>query len=106
MKTKIKHTNKDDIKKKMDHLQPEKMKMTPSKQKQPLKAELICQLNKLEDEKQLLQKENLEMGNTIKQLENKLAHLEEKTKTRLGLQCQTPLSPYPLFFWPYPLFLI
>ena len=81
MKTKIKHTNKDDIKKKMDHLQPEKMKMTPSKLKQPLKAELICQLKKLEDEKQLLQKENLEMGNTIKQLENKLAHLEEKTKT-------------------------
>ena len=50
MKTKI---NKDDIKKKIDHLKPKKMKMTPSKQKQPLKAELICQLKKLEDEKKL-----------------------------------------------------
>ena len=63
MKTKI---NKDDIKKKIDHLKPKKMKMTPSKQKQPLKAELICQLKKLEDERKLLK--NLELGNTIKQL--------------------------------------
>ena len=57
MKTKLKHTNKSDIKKKIDHLEikPEKIKMTPSKQKQPLKAELLSQLKKLEDENVLLQ---------------------------------------------------
>ena len=83
MKTKLKHTNKSDIKKKIDHLEikPEKIKMTQSKQKQPLKAELISQLKKLEDENLLLQNLNLDMGKTIKLLEDKVALLEKKTKT-------------------------
>ena len=83
MKTKLKHTNKSDIKKKIDHLEikPEKIKMTPSKQKQPLKAELIAQLKKLEDENLLLQNLNLDMGKTIKLLEDKVTLLEKKTKS-------------------------
>ena len=83
MKTKLKHTNKSDIKNKIDHLEinPEKLKIMPSKQKQPLKSELITQLKKLEEENILLQNSNLDMGKTIKLLEDKVALLEKKTNS-------------------------
>ena len=83
MKTKAKNTNKSDIKKKIDHLEikPEKIRMTPSKQKQPLKAELISQLKTLEEENILLRNKNLEMGKTIELLENEVALLMKETKS-------------------------
>ena len=55
--------------------------MTPSNSKQPLKAELIAQLKKIEEENNLLQNVNLEMGKTIKLLENELALFKQKTKS-------------------------
>ena len=55
--------------------------MTPSKQKQPLKAELISQLKKLEEENVLLKSKNLEMVKTIGLLENEVALLMKKTKS-------------------------
>ena len=85
MKSKTKHTNKMNIKKKIEQIDAKsnKIKTAPEK-KAPLKSELVSQLKALKGEFDILVNVNSKNVETIKILEDKVTMLQMSKSSLVG----------------------
>ena len=91
-KTKLQHTNRTDMKKKIEQLDPKPNKINKVPQrKAPLKAEIESQLKKLQVRYDVLEAENKNNVDTIKKLEMQICSngMRKPTVDMNSQSCQT-----------------